>query len=354
MKSEYNIPKLLVIFLIIALGVLLVMRHVSLSMKEGMKSDPFKPRFGSLSDSDNSLRDFYIFSSYNTCCEGDFQNGTVSIKQLESVIADGARVLDFGVYTVDGKGVIAAGSTDEITSKGTYNSLPINSVLSSIARNAFTASRCPNSGDPLILHFRIKTKQGGTLDELASAIKNKLGGRLLGKELSGDQGRNNISRHPIKEFMGKVIIIVDSIDSAWRKNTNLAPLVNIESIGDTGMFFRSERYNNLIHTPNPENTRKYNKSNLTMVLPDYGPKPKNYALPLGFNLGCQMNCLSFQSKDNYLQYAFKYFNDNGSAFVLKPEVLRYVPIPVKKPEPQNKDYSYAKRTISKPYFEFSV
>ena len=54
----------------------------------------------------HNLRDYYIASSYNSCCGGDFQDDYVSIVPLRQAIYQGARVLDFGIYLVGGHAVV--------------------------------------------------------------------------------------------------------------------------------------------------------------------------------------------------------------------------------------------------------
>ena len=131
---------------------------------------------GSISESDaqytidkkNSighLRDYYIASSYNSCCAGDFQDGYVSLTPLREVIGQGARVLDFALYQVDDDVVVGAGPTDSDNIKGTYNSLPIggnDGILNTINKHAFSHP-CPNPTDPLFINFRIKSRSNPQL-----------------------------------------------------------------------------------------------------------------------------------------------------------------------------------------------
>ena len=54
------------------------------------------------------VRDYYIKSSYNSCSCGDFGNGYVSLDALREIIRQGVRFLDFEIYSVGGKAVVAA------------------------------------------------------------------------------------------------------------------------------------------------------------------------------------------------------------------------------------------------------
>ena len=111
---------------------------------------------------DYLFRDFYIKSSYNSCSTGQFKNDWVDLCALTNVIKQGYRVLDFEVYDVNDIAVVATSNSSNFTEKGTYNSIPIQDVIELIASkavsNSMTTDTCPNAFDPLILHFRIKSK----------------------------------------------------------------------------------------------------------------------------------------------------------------------------------------------------
>ena len=42
------------------------------------------------------------------------------------------------------------------------------------------------------------------------------------------------------------------------------------------------------------------------------------------------------------------------AFALKPQALRYVPVTIPDPTPQNPNYSYATRNVSSDYYNFNT
>jgi hypothetical protein len=49
-----------------------------------------------------------------------------------------------------------------------------------------------------------------------------------------------------------------------------------------------------------------------------------------------------------------FFNDNKSAFVLKPANMRALKIMVDEPKEQNPALSYATRTITSPFYKLDV
>ena len=70
--------------------------------------------------SNHGLRDFYIKSAYNCCCSGKFKNDFVNICALYSCIEQGVRMLDFELYSIDNKPVVAASSINSYKTKETY------------------------------------------------------------------------------------------------------------------------------------------------------------------------------------------------------------------------------------------
>ena len=63
-------------------------------------------------DETHSLYDYYIKTAYNCCCSGNFKNDFVNECALTSTLKQGARCLDFEIYSIDNKPVIAASSIE--------------------------------------------------------------------------------------------------------------------------------------------------------------------------------------------------------------------------------------------------
>jgi hypothetical protein len=62
--------------------------------------------------------------------------------------------------------------------------------------------------------------------------------------------------------------------------------------------------------------------------------------------------MRYQLVDNYPMENALFFDRAGYAFALKPADLRYEPVTIPSPTPQNPDYSYATRTASTDYYSF--
>ena len=299
----------------------------------------------------HNLRDYYVLSSYNSCCAGDFKNDYVDLFPLKQVIKHGARLLDFEVYSLDDKPVIAASSNDDYHIKETYNSLDFNDVMETIQRYAFSAGTCPNSNDPLFLHLRVNSNNLPIYEKMANSLKKFFQGRLLGSKYQFECQGENIGNMPLKNFVGKVIIICDNSDGNFRKIKNFEKLVNATS---SSLFLRGLRNYDVVYTHDFNELINHNKKNMSIVIPDLTSDSDNMKVSLHMKYGCQFNCMNFQTVDENLEYIVNLFNENGSAFMLKPKQLRYIPVTVEEPPDQNPEYSYAPRTIEKPYFSHKI
>ena len=56
------------------------------------------------------LRDYYIKTAYNCCSAGKYKNDFVNLCALKSCINQGARCLDFEIFSVNGQPVISVSS----------------------------------------------------------------------------------------------------------------------------------------------------------------------------------------------------------------------------------------------------
>lgn len=322
------------------------------SMSSGLQKVPVK--IGSFSVHDgkygHNLRDYYVMSSYNSCCNGNFNNSYVDYEPLKMVIRRGARVLDFEIYSVEDKTVIAAGPTDNYYMKGTYNSLPFADVMTKVNSYAFSHGTCPNADDPLFLHFRIKSKKPHVYDDMTKSLYQTFAHRKLGNEYSYESHGENLGLVPLQELRGKVIIMCSRANNMFEK-TPLNEYVNIASGSE---FLRELRNYDVQYTHNYKDLIETNKKNMAISMPDLSNSDSNMPVLTHIKYGCQMPCMNFQNMDSNLQFYLEYFNKVGSAFVLKPDELRYIPVRMKTPTQQDPKLSYARRVIKKPYFKHEI
>ena len=117
---------------------------------------------------------------------------------------------------------------------------------------------------------------------------------------------------------------------------------------------RALRNYDIKYNPNIDELSYYNKKNMTIVMPDLSYEDVNYAPGLAMSYGCQMVGMNFQNFDSNMEYYDIMFDENGSAFKLKPQALRFVPEVIKNPPPQDPQLSYANRTVESDYYNFNI
>jgi hypothetical protein len=299
---------------------------------------------------DLKLRDFYVKTAYNCCATGGFKNTYVSTCALKQVIRQGVRCLDFEIYTVNDSPVIAVSSLESYDFKQSFNSIPILEALEVINTYAFSQGTCPNPNDPLIIHLRLKTSQKETMNEIASAILTTVHNRLLDKEYSYEYNGNNLGMVTMDKLMGKVIIVIDKDNSVF-VSTPLNEYVNICS---NSVFMRALRNYSVKYTPDMNELISFNKKNMSLTMPDLSTNDTNSPASLHMKYGCQFIGMCYQNYDAHLEFYETFFAENKAAFVLKPENLRYEPVTIAAPPPQDPQLSYANRNVSSDYYNFTI
>ena len=305
MVSNENITWIVRILCIVI--ILWIIIYLALIFTKGRCSSVAKASLKGISAADKryqeKLRDYYIKTSYNSCSTGQFQNDWVSLCALENVIKQGCRVLDFEIYQVDGRAVVATSNSTRVTEKGTYNSLSIDSVIKTIAdkavSNSMTSTECPNPYDPLFLHFRIKSAHTEVYDDIADAIVRHLDSKLLSNAHSYENNGKNLGMEPLNTLLGKVIIMVDKIESNHIRATKMDELTNI--MGNSA-FLHSLSYNDIIYTPDMDEMIDYNKKNMTFGYPNLSHESTNKTDTHKIReAGVQMVAMCFQNNDLHLR-----------------------------------------------------
>ena len=293
------------------------------------------PRISSIIPSNpnyqHRLRDYYIKTAYNCCASGNLKNDFVNLCALKNCIKQGARCLDFEIYSVNNLPVIATSSITDFSVKESYNSLPFAQAMEVIAIYAFSGGNCPNPDDPLILHFRIMSSNKDIYDTMATALYNTLEERLLGADFSYENNGKNIGAIPLSYLMKKIVVIIDKSNPVFTKSL-LDEYVNLAS---NSAFMRVLRFDNVKYSPDIDELIFYNKQNMTICIPNLSANNKNYSSALAMTYGCQMIAMSFQNFDDNMKFYTQTFDEAGSAFILKPARLTYVPVFIPIPTPQN-------------------
>ena len=308
----------------------------------------------SLSSSDPNckytIKDYYIKTSYNCCSPGTFKNDYVSLCALKDVIKQGVRGLDFEIFSIDDQPVVATSTVNNNNIKETYNYISFSDVMNIITTYAFANSTSPNSLDPIFLHLRFKSANQKMYQNFANLLKN-YDSFFLGPSSSFEQNGNNFGNTPLLEIMGKIILIVDKSNNTFIDTPDFFEYVNMTS---NSIFMRALHYYDVKNTPDIVELQEYNKTNMSISMPDIGENPVNTSAIVCRETGCQMISMMYQKNDIYLQENNAFFNKCGYAFCLKPEKLRYIPVLIPEPPPQNPALSFQQRSVSSDYYAFNI
>ena len=131
-------------------------------------------------------------------------------------------------------------------------------------------------------------------------------GNIAGNLLFTDV--QSIHQTTLKQFIGKVVIMVDTTGLLGYESSNLSKLSMVN-------FGTME--NRIIRAKDVYDENKRKRNPLTILYPDLKTSSDNYDFSLGFPLGIQFIGMNFQTKDKYLDAYNAYFAD--SAFKPFPE-----------------------------------
>lgn len=302
-----------------------------------------------------ALRDYYIKTAFNCCSGGGYKNDYVSTCALKNFLKQGVRGLDFEIYSIDDQPVVATSTDDDYNYKETFNHVSFADVLNVLRNNAFSNSTSPNPKDPLIVHLRIKSENQKMYTNLATLLQTNED-LLLGKEY----GNENINRRSqienlgavkIVDLMERITIIVDKTNPAYLECPAFCEFVNMTS---NSVFMKILRYNDIKYSADIEELIESNKTGMTIAIPDTGIAPPNPSGVVLRETGCQMLAMRYQLFDTNLQQNELLFDVCGYAFCLKPEPLRYIPVILPDPEPQNPQLSYAARKVESDFYSFEI
>ena len=318
-------------------------------------------------DGTYAIRDYYIYSSYNSCNNNNTtSNNNVSIQSLKNVIAQGARLLDFEIYSVDNNPIVATSTiANNYFIKESNGSISFSNVFESIINTAFNISTAPNPTDPLFIHLRIQSTNQNMFSNIALIIKGyENSGYILGPQYSfeyQDCNNNNtndlicsirnISSLPLNMFKNKIILIIDKQNTSVLDNKDLMEYCNLMSNSINCRLITNYEMKN---SPDQNELINFNKQSMTIVTPDIGTYSANPNISTANLLGIQFTSMNFSNQDSSYTNILNYFNDNGTAFILKPEDLRYTPVNIQVPNNPPPSYSFAPRQSSGRYYNFNI
>ena len=293
--------------------------------KEGMTDvTTILPIPSTPSEFNYSLASYYVMTASDCCL--DPSNKTVSIDALKNAIGKGARCLDFQLFSVNNTPVVSySSSKDNFYFINVTNTIPFSDVMKTIATYAFQEATCSNFSDPLIIHLRVKSNNEDMFAALTNILSSYVNYMLSSQYNYTSIDPINIPGMSLPFLKNKIIIIIDNTYPSVLKYKPINEYVNIIS---NVSFCQTMQYTDYKNTPDITQLINFNKTALSIVLPDdngsINPQPLNISLSETNPGGVQMTGISFQynnAKDISL------FTESKYAFILKPEILRSSPPP---------------------------
>jgi hypothetical protein len=304
----------------------------------------------SLEDYGYTFKDYYIKTAYNCCSGGNYKNDYVDTCILKDILKQGVRGLDFEIFSIDNEPVIATSTGDSYFIKETFNYVNFSDVMAIIRDYAFASSTSPNPLDPIVIHLRIKSTNQDMYKRFAEILKgfNTL---MLDDSYSYECHGTNMGNVKLTDIMGKIVLIVDRSNTSFLECPEFYEYVNMTS---NSVFMRGLHYYDIKYTPDMSELIDFNKQNMTIGMPDKGTNPENPSAIVMREMGCQFIGMRYPLIDTNIEENNSFFDENGHAFVLKPEKLRYIPVTIPLPPAQNPELSYATRTVQSDFYKFEI
>jgi hypothetical protein len=266
---------------------------------------------------------YYIKTAYNCCSVGKYVDDYVDTCALSTVISQGVRCFDFEIFNIDGQAIISTSTSDSFFIKQTYTgkeNLKFKTALALIVKEALNdPNKCPNTADPVFINLRFKTNSVAVLNNLVDTFTQYINRYLLPIEYQ--YGKKDINYIPINELEKKIVIMAakssvldDPGAQRFMEFVNMisGPSYKIFSSGD-------------LEAKNISDTQKESMVTLIMATPNQKESnPDNPNSVVLLKLGIQFIAMRYQLVDDYLEYYEAYFNNKGSAIVLKDKELRPV------------------------------
>lgn len=297
-----------------------------------------------------TFKDYYIKSAYNCCSGGNYKNDYVDLCVLKDLLKQSVRGLDFEIFSIDDQPVVATSTSDSYYVKETFNYINFVDVMNVIRDYAFSTSTAHNSSDPIIIHLRIKSTNQNMYQNFAKLLEN-YDSILLSKDYDSEYYGKNFGNVELRKLMGKVVIIVDRSNNSFLECQEFYKFINMTS---NSVFMRALHYYDIKYTPDMNELIEFNKQNMTIGMPDKGSNPDNPSSIVMREMGVQLLAMRYQKIDTNIEENDILFDENGYAFVLKPEKLRYIPVTIPLPPPQNPELAYAPRNVQSDFYKFDI
>lgn len=290
------------------------------------------------------LCDYYLASSAYSLFPGSKIYDYITDGVIPMLAKAGPRLVELDIYD-DGSGTPVVGlKNQKLGTDYAYNTISFAACCVGIANNMFNSVACPVSTDPFILSLVFHTKNNNVMNSCAEALKTTCSQYLLGP--SYGYQRKNMAIEPICKLQSKMVIV----SGTEVKGTLMEELVNM-SWGTSNL--RRLTYTQAAQTNDSNELIKYNRDNITMVVPDIEGDLVNKNPQILLTYGCQWTLMNYGSVDSAMEVYIGDFQEHST--VLKPEGLRALkPENYKQPVLPDPSVSFQPMQKTSPIYNITV
>jgi hypothetical protein len=294
---------------------------------------------------DFKLADYYVAASSYSLFPGSDIYDYISDQILPMLIKAGARLVELDIYADErGKPVVGL-KNQKLGTDYAYNTVPLEACCVSIINNAFNSVSSAVSSDPFVLSLVFHTEDANVLNATSEILKTTCRGHML-DESYGYQ-RKNLAVEPVCNLQNKLIIVSGG---GQIKGTHMEELVNLSWSTSN---LRRMTYMQASQPHDPDELINFNRTHITMVVPDIGDDLKNFNPQIVLSYGCQWVMMNYGSLDSMMELYIGEFQENS--FVLKPAPLRPLkPKKYKQPTLPDPNLSFQPMQKTSPIYSVTI
>lgn len=293
---------------------------------------------------DYKLCDYYLASSAYSLFPGQQVYDYISDQILPLLIKAGVRLVELDIYADENNRPVVGLKNQKLGTDYAYNTVPFDACCVSIANNAFNSISSPVSSDPFVLSLVFHTNKTNVINACADSLKTTCRSHMLDESYA--YHRKNLAVEPVCNLQNKLVIV--SNDSV--KGTMMEELVNMSW---STSHLRRLTYTQASQPHDANELIDYNRTHITMVVPDISSDLLNSNPQILFTYGCQWIMMNYGSIDSMMELYIGEFQENS--LVLKPKALRHLkPKKYKQPSLPDPNLSFQPMQKISPIYNVTI
>ena len=245
------------------------------------------------------LNRVFVKTAHDCCCSGEYRNDYVDFCALTNCRDEGVRALDFQIYSLKKKPIIASASVPGNKYKEMYNSLDFYTTMQKVKR-LFLTSECSNFSDPLFLILRINSSLSATYEAVFSSLIEIFGsGSSTGNVLFVNTNNVDIGTIPLSNFISQVVICVYAYDAPIFYKSSLSKITALDlNTSRNKIRYETEILDLQLTTSPTSNAGKALSKNANILFPNQQTSSANIDFVLsGLYYGITFMGMNFQKAD---------------------------------------------------------